>query len=805
MKNLKIGTRLGAAFAILLLVIVAVSGFAILRLGQVNQSLQELSGDKWPKVQLSIQMKTNLEITARAIRDMILTTDKKEETVQLEVIRKARADNVEIQQKLESMINSEKGREVWGRLKDARARYRAELDKTIPLAITDGPNWTPAAATAMIFGSLRSTQEEYFKQIDDFIALQSQFVQHAAHEGETDAANGRSIMILAMFLSVMLCGLLGWLISRSITRPTARLVEVTNQMAKGDFNFQLEADRQDELGELVQGVRAMQTNVQTLLEEMRYMSEQHDAGEIEVKVNEARFEHDFRKVAVGVNAMVAGHISVKKKAMACVKEFGEGNFDAPLEQFPGKKRFINDIVEEVRANLKGLIAEMDRMAREHEAGDIDVKVDETRFKNDFRKMAKGVNDMVGAHIAVKKMAMACFQEFGKGNTSADIDKLPGKKRFINDAIDQVRANIQKLVEDANTLSAAAVAGRLDVRADVNRHLGDFRKIVQGVNDTLDAIVAPITETRQLMSALESGDLTRNINGDYQGDFRLLKDAVNNTVAKLADTITQVRVAADALSNASGQVSSTAQSLSQSSSEQAASVEESTASIEEMTASISQNAENARVTDGMASKAAKEANEGGTAVKETVDAMKQIAGRIGIIDDIAYQTNLLALNAAIEAARAGDHGKGFAVVAAEVRKLAERSQVAAQEIGQLAESSVGLAEKAGHLLDEIVPSIHKTSDLVQEIASASQEQTSGVAQINGAMNQLSQATQQNASASEELAATAEELGGQAQQLQQMMEFFNLGSQRAAMERPIARKPRQSRAGVLSFSDHEFEKF
>jgi len=252
----------------------------------------------------------------------------------------------------------------------------------------------------------------------------------------------------------------------------------------------------------------------------------------------------------------------------------------------------------------------------------------------------------------------------------------------------------------------------------------------------------------------------------------LLGAMQTMIGKLTQIIGEVRTAADNLTNAAGQVSATAQSLSQSSSEQAASVEETTSSMEQMTASISQNTENAKVTDGMASKSAREAAEGGEAVNKTVEDMKSIAGKIGIIDDIAYQTNLLALNAAIEAARAGDHGKGFAVVAAEVRKLAERSQIAAQEIGSLASSSVKQAERAGTLLTEMVPSIRKTSDLVQEIASASQEQSSGVAQINGAMGQLNQATQQNASASEELAATAEELGSQAELLQQTMTFFRL---------------------------------
>jgi methyl-accepting chemotaxis protein len=218
----------------------------------------------------------------------------------------------------------------------------------------------------------------------------------------------------------------------------------------------------------------------------------------------------------------------------------------------------------------------------------------------------------------------------------------------------------------------------------------------------------------------------------------------------------------------------------------------------MTASIAQNTENAKITNQMATQASAEALEGGEAVGKTVEAMKQIAKKISIIDDIAYQTNLLALNAAIEAARAGEHGKGFAVVAAEVRKLAERSQVAAQEIGEVASSSVELAEKAGALLQTMVPSIRKTADLVQEIAAASQEQSSGVSQINGAMSQLAQTTQQNASASEELAATSEEMSGQAAQLQETMGFFKTADAAHGKRRAVApaKKAGPKRAGIAS---------
>ena len=239
---------------------------------------------------------------------------------------------------------------------------------------------------------------------------------------------------------------------------------------------------------------------------------------------------------------------------------------------------------------------------------------------------------------------------------------------------------------------------------------------------------------------------------------------------LAAIVREVQTVVISLASSSQEVSATAQSLSQASSEQAAGVEETSASIEQMTASIAQNTENAKITDGIATQAALEAARGGDVVKATAAAMRQIASKISIIDDIAYQTNLLALNAAIEAARAHEHGKGFAVVAAEVRKLAERSQVAAQEISKVAADSVELAEQAGVMFDALAPNIRKTSDLVQEIAAASEEQSSGVRQINGAVIQLSQTTQVNAASSEELAATSEEMSAQAEQLGRLMAVF-----------------------------------
>jgi methyl-accepting chemotaxis protein len=289
------------------------------------------------------------------------------------------------------------------------------------------------------------------------------------------------------------------------------------------------------------------------------------------------------------------------------------------------------------------------------------------------------------------------------------------------------------------------------------------------------IARSIAEARDVLEKVSQGDLTSKIEVESQDETGQLLAALQRTVGKLSEIIGEVRSGSTALSSASSQVAASSQSLSQGTSEQAASVEETTASLEQMSASITQNAENSRQCETMATKGAGDAADSGSAVRETVEAMKSIAGKISIIEEIAYQTNLLALNAAIEAARAGEHGRGFAVVATEVRKLAERSQVASKEIGQMASASVAVAERSGTLLTALVPSIQKTTSLVQEVTAASSEQAAGVQQMNKAVSQLDEVTQRNASAAEELASTAEELAGQAEALQQQVAFFKLSTE------------------------------
>ena len=406
-----------------------------------------------------------------------------------------------------------------------------------------------------------------------------------------------------------------------------------------------------------------------------------------------------------------------------------------------------------------------------------------------------------------------LERMAMGDLSAKIEPKSDRDILTRSYLRTVSA-VNALVHDAAMLSDAATEGKLGTRADAARHEGEYRKVVQGVNDTLDAVITPLNVAALYVEKISKGDIPAPITDSYNGDFNQIKNNLNTLIAAMNDitqaaeeiaggnltveirersgqdklmralaamtgeltrTVGEIRTIASEVSSATQSISSASVQVSKGASSQAAAAEEASASMEQMVSNIKQNADNAQQTDKIATKSASSAQESGKSVLEAVGAMKEIANKISIIEEIARQTNLLALNAAIEAARAGEHGKGFAVVAAEVRKLAERSQKAAAEINHLSGTTLRVSEKSGEMLDKLVPDIQRTAELVQEITAASKEQDTGAEQINKALQQLERVIQQNASAAEEMASTTEELSGQSEQLVSALAFFRTGDE------------------------------
>ncbi|WP_028534082.1 methyl-accepting chemotaxis protein [Paludibacterium yongneupense] len=488
---------------------------------------------------------------------------------------------------------------------------------------------------------------------------------------------------------------------------------------------------------------------------------------------------------------------------------------------------LQDAVQQVRVAYRTVII----VTTPNEIADAMAKYSDA--KRIYLDREKALNDMLqsqpGTSTAEKDLIAQTMSQRPTAFAYADQATSLGAQNKNDEAKDvmnkQANPAMGKLLETIHSLSLLENKLSEQAAADAQQTYASARNMMIAlavgaiVVATLIAVLITRNLTRTLggephyvaavMRELAGGNLMVNV-ALRNGDTSSVVAAIAATVDKLRAIIGEVKSGADNLSSASQELSATSQSLAQGASESAAGIEETSSSIEEISSSINQTNDNAKVTETIASKASREAADGGESVRQTVAAMRQIANKIGIVDDIAYQTNLLALNAAIEAARAGEHGKGFAVVAAEVRKLAERSQIAAQEIGEVATSSVSLAERAGQLLEEIVRSSSRTSDLVQEIAAASNEQAVGVGQVNSAVQQLNTTTQQNASASEELASTAEEMSSQAENLQDLMNFFRLeegAGRRRPMAPPLARSTRGKRPapGDAAADESDFVRF
>jgi methyl-accepting chemotaxis protein len=578
--------------------------------------------------------------------------------------------------------------------------------------------------------------------------------------------------------------------TNTTTEILSAIVTTVTKISNGDFSnlagFK-KVGRRSEQDELMPSFVKMMEVIQDLIADVEKSTASAASGRLEARADAGRYNGEYRRLMEGMNGLM--------EAVA-----------APLSE-------IMDVLGRIAVNDHSKAVEKDYTGIWN-----DLKV----ALNRVHRLVTRISSIVTSVSRGDLSELKALKEIGRWSDNDEL--IPG---FI-----RMHEAILELANDTNLLVAAAVEGKLSTRADAVKHFGEYRRIIEGVNNMMDAVIHPINEAAgclkemaegnldvrvtgryqgdhaiikdALNSTLEAlneiikkeavrclqevarGNLDVAVTGNYKGDYGIIKDALNTTIEGLNETLGQVDVAIEQVNTGAQQVSDSSQSLSQGAAESASTMEEITSSMQQMNAQTKQNAENAVHANQLANQARANAERGNEQMGYMVKAMgdinesaTNISKIIKAIDEIAFQTNLLALNAAVEAARAGKHGKGFTVVAEEVRNLAQRSAKAAKETAEMIEGSIKktevgtkIAEETSKALEEIVVEVSKVNDFISEIASASKEQAQGIGQINEGLGQVDQVTQQNSASSQELAAASEEMSSQSEMVTQMLSKFNL---------------------------------
>ena len=610
------------------------------------------------------------------------------------------------------------------------------------------------------------------------------FIGLPADEMMRDLQRMTAVVLGAVLLAAIIASLVSYLIVRRIGKQVKLAADTASKLALGDAELEIPAksqDRADEIGTLMRSMQELVGSQQAMAKTALEVSK----GNLAIDIA-SRSDKDI--LARSMQSMLANLRHMAESVKQLTIEAAAGNLETrgDAQAFEGGYR---EIVAGVNATLDAVtepLKEADHILGRLAVSDATVPMSED-YNGDFKKLAVQINQVRDMFSKTESVCVSVAAgDFSLYPILLKTTETADENNKLLPAMIGMMESVKSMSDSADEIAAAARRGDLSFRADSSAYSGAYAEVVENLNKALEAIAAPLSEMNQVLSEIADGDLTVHMTGKYQGSYNEIKLSINKMSESLLATMQRIVQASEQVAASAGEISNASGALSQGSTEQASSIEELSASITEVASQTRQNADNATSANGISQKAHNSAELGSRQMSEMVEAMNEIntasaniAKIIKVIDDIAFQTNILALNAAVEAARAGQHGKGFAVVAEEVRNLAARSAEAARETTQYIESTLAKVDSGSKIaheteasLQEIVGAINQTAALVADIANASNEQASGIAQINQGIDQVSVVVQNNSATAEETASTSELLSEQAKLLHEAISSFRL---------------------------------